>query len=464
MTAERGLPGLGLADRRSRAVGAVMLVAAVAAAAVVGRWSLPVLAGLGVLAVLGFLLSRLPLVVAALAAGFYFNAYLSHGAGLITIDKGIGALAVVAWGLEWAVSRRPIIVTRQMWLLGAFLLWTFVSLTVAVNEKAALVTTLRYVIFATLFFLVVQTVHGDRRRAGVLVHIVVAAAAVAAVIGLVAFLRHQVVQASGPLKDPNDFGFLLASTLPLAVYETRWAATRWARVLADLAMAVIGVCTLATFSRSALTGLAVAVVWALVTGRLRLRWLVVGLACAVVVVSLALVLTPQQVTSALTQRAHVASANVSERLGYYRVELNEWDHYPVTGVGPGNFVYRFYQFAPAVGESLPYPSNVLTISGEDAYLVILAEQGVVGLTLFLGYLALSWAGLRRRFPGDERSDQLQTALAAGFVVACVGALFLAEQYYPPLWFLPALGAALAGDPRQPMAGRPMAAGRMAGQP
>ena len=105
--------------------------------------------------------------------------------------------------------------------------------------------------------------------------------------------------------------------------------------------------------------------------------------------------------------------------------------------------YRFYQFAPQVKQGLPYPSNVLTISGEEAYLVILAEQGALGLALFLGYLALSWTDLRRRFPHNQRADQLQAALAAGFVVACVGALFLTEQFYPPLWFLPAVAASLA---------------------
>ena len=113
---------------------------------------------------------------------------------------------------------------------------------------------------------------------------------------------------------------------------------------------------------------------------------------------------------------------------------------PLTGVGPGNFVYRFYQFAPGTQESLPYPSNVLTISGEEAYLIILAEQGTPGLVLFLTYLALSWVDLRRRFPDDARRNDLQAALAAGFIVACIGALFLTEQYYPPLWYLPALAA------------------------
>ncbi len=147
----------------------------------------------------------------------------------------------------------------------------------------------------------------------------------------------------------------------------------------------------------------------------------------------------------------MAVQNIDVRLGYYRVEFKEWENYPITGVGPGNFVYRFYQFAPAAGESLPFPSNVLTISGEEAYLVILAEQGVVGLALFLGYLVISWTDLRRRFPTDQRTDHLQGAVAAGFVVACIGALFLAEQYYPPLWFLPALGASIASRSRSPEA-------------
>ena len=181
-------------------------------------------------------------------------------------------------------------------------------------------------------------------------------------------------------------------------------------------------CTLATFSRSALTGLAFAMLWALFTGRIRLRWVLAVLACVVAAVGVALLTSPQLVHEAFGQKTHIAIKNVDVRFGYYHVEISEWEHYPLTGVGPGNFVYRFYQFAPAVNQSLPFPSNVLTISGEEAYLIILAEQGAPGLALFLSYLALSWTDLRRRFPGDQQRDQLQGALAAGFIVACIGAL------------------------------------------
>lgn len=427
--------------------GAAVAAVATAAAIVTGTWPVPALAGLVGVAILGLLLFRLDLAVAVLAAGFFFNNYLNRGAGIITIDKLLGALAVGAWVLQWVLNRRPVLMTRQMWLVIAFLLWTGVSFLEVENDHAALVTSLRYLTFGVLFFLVLQTVRGDRRRADALVNVVVGAAAIASVIGFTAFLRHHVVQASGPLKDPNDFGFMLASTVPLAIYQVGWKSGWRAKVGWGAALVMILVSTFATFSRSALTGLAVAAAWALVTRRLRLRWLLTGAVCVALAAGGVVLAKPQLLKSALGERAHVATANVNERIGYYHVEVTEWEHFPVTGVGPGNFVYRFFQYENGAREALPYPSNVLTISGEEAYLVILAEQGGVGLAIFLCYLALSWRDLRRRFPGDLRADQLQAALAGGFVVAVVGALFLAEQYYPPLWFLPAMGATLAAGQR-----------------
>ncbi len=401
------------------------------------------LGGLAAIVGVGVLLCRLDLAVALLAADFFFIAYLNHGAGIVTIDKVIGALALAAWILDWVVNRRPILVNPQLWVLVAFLAWTAVSVAGASNEKAALTTSLRYLIFVTLYFLVIQMMRGERKRANILLRVILIAATAASVIGLAAFWGHHVARASGPISDPNDFAFLLASSIPLGLYQVRWAASRLGKVACAAAVVLVLSCTLATFSRSALTGLAVATLWIVLTGRLRLRWVLAVMACLAIVLGVTFEAAPQLISSAFGQKTHVATKNVDERFSYYRVEINEWEHRPLTGVGPGNFVYNFYQSAPAVQVSLPFPSNVLTISGEEAYLVILAEQGTPGLALFLCYLALSWRDLRRRFPRDEQRDHLQAALAAGFIVACIGALFLAEQYYPPLWYLPAIAAALA---------------------
>ena len=446
MMAEGELSRVTGRGRHSRVLaGAVMLIVASVVGVALANWLVLVLAGLAAIALIIVLLCRLDLVVALLAADFFFNAYLNHGAGIITIDKVIGALAVTAWLLDWVLNRRPILANRQLLVLGVFLAWTAVSIAGAVSERAALITSLRYLTFVTLYFLVIQAVRGERRHADTLVRVVLIASAAASIIGLVEFFSHHVFRASGPIQDPNDFGFILASSVPLAIYQARWAATRWGKTACGVAVVLILTCTLATFSRSALAGLGVATGWVLLTGRLPLRWVLAVLVCLAGVLAVTFEAAPQFIDTALGQKTYVATRNVDVRFGYYRVEINEWEHYPLTGVGPGNFPYHFYQFAPAVQESLPFPSNVVGISGEEAYLVILAEQGAPGLALFLGYLALSWIDLRRRFPDDEQRDQLQAALATGFIVACVGALFLTEQYYPPLWYLPALAAGLAGS-------------------
>ena len=443
VTSLRGKPEAGRQSLLIVLALAGMLATALAAVALVVRWPLAVAVALAAVLIVGLIVRRLDVATAVLAAGFFFNDYLARGVGILTIDKAIGGLAVAAWALDWVLNKRAVVTSRGLWLIAGFLLWNAVSFVFARDDTTALVTSLRYVTFATLYFLVLQTVRGNLKRAGVLVTVVVIAAALASFIGLVAFFSNHVQRASGPIGDPNDFGFILGSSLPLAMYQVRWAGNRWGRVFSTIALVLILGCTIATFSRSALTGLAVAGAWAVATRRLRFRWLLGTIAIMAVAVAGALFLAPQLVQTAFGQKAHVATANIDIRLGYYRVELNEWRHYPVAGVGPGNFVHRFYQFAPSAGESLPFPSNVLTISGEEAYLVILAEQGAIGLALFLGYLIISWADLRRRYPNDRQRDQLQAAMAAGFVVACVGALFLAEQYYPPLWFLPAMGASMA---------------------
>ena len=312
MTAAGDLARAADPERRHRGsalVRGTILAAALAAAFLIGRQPLVVAAGIVALAIVGLFLRRLDLAVAVLAAGF-FNNYLANGAGIITADKVIGALAVAAWGLDWTVNRRPILTSRGLWLLIGFLVWVGVSIVMARSYQAAFVTSLRYLTFGTLYFLVLQTVRGDRRRADVLLTVMVAAAAVASLIGLIAFFSHHVTRASGPISDPNDFGFLLASSLPLAIYQIRWRATRWAKVAWSVALILIFACTLATFSRSALLGLIGAGVWASVTGRIRLRWLITTLATGAAIALSAVLFAPQLVQTAFGMKAHVAVQNI----------------------------------------------------------------------------------------------------------------------------------------------------------
>ncbi len=451
--------------KHQAAASAVMVILAIASSFATARWPLLSIGGAVAIVGIGIVLSRLSLAVALLAASFFFTNYLNSGVGLLTPDKAIGGIAVLAWLLEWGTGRRPVVGVRHFWPIGLLAVWIGLSITVARDDTAALTTTVRYLLFFILFFLVIQTIQGDRRKADFVINVVVGAAAIAALIGLASFLMHQVDRAKGPLNDPNDFAFLLGSATPLVIYRIRWSRTRIGRGLASLALILVFAAILATFSRSALIGLAVAGVWAIFTRRLLVRWGIVSVVGVGMIALIGFMVQPQFVQTAFNQKAAIADTNVSTRFFLWNVAWEEFVTSPVTGVGPGNYEARFQEFAATPAPSLG------TFTTHNAYLNVLSELGLPGFALFLAYLIMSWLDLRRKFPDDAQSNSLQTALACGFLVAVVGSMFLTEQFYPPLWFLPAIGVSLAnaralgtttskdkpnGMPRAPASAHPQA--------
>ena len=424
---------------RGAAAAAVLALSAAAAFAVSHRplWALAA----GLLAVVvAAAAARLPFAVAILVASFYFDSYLAVGVGVVTVGKLLGLLAAAAWFLRWSVARRPVAGDPLLWPLAGLAAWIPLSVSTAYDQPAGLTAALRYLTFFTLAFLVVQAVDGDRRTATRMVDVAVAAGAASALVGLYNFFSVSGDgRAHGPLSDPNDFAFVLAVTVPLALHRARSAARPLHRALAAMLAAI-----LASFSRSALVGLAVAGAWAAATRRLPLRSALLAVAGLLAVALVSFLLQPERVESALLEKRHVAQSNIDTRLVAWRVALEEFGSSPVLGVGPGNFEVRFDEF------ELPPDAQDGPLATHNAYLSVLAELGAPGLALFLAYLAMAWSRLRRRLPGDQDADALQSALAGGFVVAMVGAVFLTEQFYAPLWLLPAIGATLA---REPPAGR-----------
>jgi putative inorganic carbon (hco3(-)) transporter len=426
--------------RLARGAGVAVVVALSGAAAfAASHWPLWALVGTLVAVAVATAAARLWVAVAVLVASFYFDSYLAVGVGVVTVGKLLGALALAAWFLRWSVGRRPVVTDPLLWPLAGLAAWIPLSASNAYDQAAGLTVGLRYLTFFVLVFLVVQTVDGDRHTATRLIDVAVTAAAASAVAGLYNFFAVEGAgRAQGPLEDPNDYAFLLAVTVPLALYRVGSAAGRIRRALAALALLVMFAAILASFSRSALVGLVAAGAWAAATRRVPLRWTALAVAGLVAVALASYLLQPQRVETALLEKRHVAQSNVDQRLVAWRVALEEFRSSQVLGVGPGNFEARFEEFALS-----PSPETG-ALAAHNAYLSVLAELGVPGIGLFLAYLVIAWSRLRRRFPNDPDADALQSALAAGFVVAIVGALFLTEQFYAPLWLLPAVGATLGG--------------------
>jgi putative inorganic carbon (hco3(-)) transporter len=422
-----------VAEARTRMPVSTGLVAALALAASVailtvatGRSpvevAVPIVGVIGGIAVL-----RSPtLALSLLIASAFFEGYLTRSS--LSMTKVIGVAAVLAWGIDWVLRRRRLVTTPHMVWLGGLAVWLGTSLLLEGSPG----TVARYASFFVLFFLTVQVASRGRRRLELLVTVTVASAAGAAALGLFDYLVVHHGRAAGPLAGANDFAFLLGSALPLAVWRFRWAGGGWQRLAWVLAALMIATTTTATLSRGAALGLGAGFLWLVLAGRVRPRWLlgaalVIGFGWA-----LSATVLHSQISTATATKEQVAASNVQSRLYYWQIAIDEFRSAPLTGVGAGNYRERFTEFG------LPFAFDTGAQGTHNTYLNILAELGLTGLVLFVGYLVSCWRDLRMRF-ADRRADELQSALAASFVTACIAAIFLTEQYYAPLWVLPALG-------------------------
>lgn len=208
---------------------------------------------------------------------------------------------------------------------------------------------------------------------------------------------------AGTATHPIEFGLVLAATLPLALHQARFSATRRARVAAAVGTAAIAAAVPLALARSALlaTLLGLAVVALGLRGRARVR-LFLGLAG---VFALLLVLLPA-VARALYDLFVEAPQDPSV--------VNRFaDLAPVTALIAEN---------PLLGRGLGTFSPETFFVVDNQYLVTLIESGVLGLagllTPFVVAL-LAAVGVRRRLR-DAADRDLALALAAAVVVALVG--------------------------------------------
>jgi putative inorganic carbon (HCO3(-)) transporter len=399
-------------------------------------------------AVLIVLIVRADLTLLAMVAALPWENKLNFPTETLSAVKGIGALVMLAYILK--LVTRPRTTVHLPALLGiatAFTLWVGLSVITSTEITESVQKLVRYLLFFVFFFLVVQLVDG-RAQVQRALRVFVGSVAVAAVYGGWLFVSGQSTgRVAGPVEDPNDFAYLLACTLPLAVYlMTIPGARKWPW---GVAFAAIAAAMLATFSRGALVGLSALLAWGLVTRRVPLRTLVAGALGVGVVALLAITIWRPLFDSALHQKSHIANANQQSRESFWRGALQLTIREPLTGVGPARF--------PAEVTPL-LRNNPITLDlpvTHNSYLEILSEDGVPALVLFFAYLGAIWLVLRhvqqRAHDRDDLDEQrLATALQASVIVAIISAIFLSEQLTTPFWLLGALAVVVRRDGPAPL--------------
>ncbi len=271
-------------------------------------------------------------------------------------------------------------------------------------------------------------------RARTVVSCYIAGAVVAAAAGTVAVLVHFPgsihltdsfgMRANALFQDANVFGpFLVVAAVLLLVEILEPSLLRWHVSIKMLALMVLAIGILYSYSRGAWVNLAVAVVVVVAThafgGAGQRRTLVaVGIATGVVAVA-AVAVAATGSASFLAERVGSHSYD-SERFGAQRFGVELASHHPV-GVGPGQF-------------------EVLSpVSAHSIYVRALAEEGVVGLLVLLALLGVTLLlALRALRAGHDPFGLSSRALLAIWCGLLVNSLVVDTLHWRHLWIVAGL--------------------------
>jgi O-antigen ligase len=406
-------------------------------------WPLYVLAGVAVFILLLLAVVRVEALLLVLTAVLPWEGALGYPTEEISVVKILGVLLFGAWLLRALLRSEPLRVSPALGWAAFFGVAVGISTLLASDPADSVSNTLRYGLFVIFFFLVLQLTHTIHEVQQV-VRVFVLSCAVAAAWGIYGFIALDLERAAGPIEDPNDFAYLMSCALPLAAYLL--AEEKRRRMLWAFCCVLLLGATLATLSRGALVGLAALAPWAIISRRVPLSGVLLGVVALLSVAALAFALWAPLLQDRLETKGNIADKNVAAREALWSGALRMAADRPITGVGPG----RFGLEASAYVRNNPIDLREPVV--HNSYLHVLAEVGVLGLIGFVGFLASSWRllsrGRKRAISiGDRDGQRLATAMQAALVVAIVAGAFLSEQFTTPFWMIGALATVVAGVPQ-----------------
>jgi O-antigen ligase len=231
--------------------------------------------------------------------------------------------------------------------------------------------------------------------------------------------------------DPNIYGRFLAVVMLLLAAWLLWARRQREVVAGALLLAVLWGGLVLTFSQSSFTALLVGLA---ILGALRwsVRWALALSAGALVVAVAFVALAPGAVHLDLGNSKSADKAT-SGRYDLIKGGLKLFKDAPLVGQGSGSFARDYRRAEHVSPERAASASHTIPVT-------VAAEQGAIGL---LVYLALLAAALARLFRGARRVPE-RAAVAAAFVALVAHSMMYAAFLEDPLtWTLLGAGTAMA---------------------
>jgi len=214
------------------------------------------------------------------------------------------------------------------------------------------------------------------------------------------------VRYRGELGDPNELALTVGASLPLVYVLRRPSSPRLRSVLAVAAGVLVTACVVLTGSRGGVIALVVVLLSALVA--------IAGARGAIIV---GIVMVPTLVIGGRSGEG--ATSSTSERVDSWAAAIDMFRAHPLTGVGYGQFTEHHY------------------LTAHNAFLLALAEMGLIGMFLFVGLLyccgKILWTGLRFYSESGSHPRRTSIGLLAAFAGLAAGMVFLSFTYHHVLW-------------------------------
>src|SRR3954451_19221419 len=411
-------------------------------------------AGVGAVLALAWAIHRWPslLPVLAIAAG-PFRVPIALGgttANLLVPLYGVVAAGVLAYAIPRLGATEseapPRGAVAREWALAAFVALYAIQASYSIDFDRALENVVFFYVPFALLFVLVSRIAWARRLTTACLAVLVALALVFAGIGFVEyatrhlFLNPKVI-ASNQLQDyfrvnslffdPNIYGRFLVVVMLLVVAWLLWARRVRDVFAGALVLAILWGGLVLTLSQSSFASLLVGL--AVLGG---MRWSArkaVALAAGLLVVGAAVVLLAPGTLRIDLGSSKSANSAMSGRYDLISGGAGLFADRPVQGWGSGAFPRQYRRAEHVSAERATSASHTIPVT-------VAAEQGAVGLAVYLALLACALGRLLRR----AATIPARAGVAAAFVALLVHTLMYAAFLEDPMaWALLAVGTALA---------------------
>lgn len=301
----------------------------------------------------------------------------------------LALITAVMTMISWLISNEPkrLRFDATAWLILSFAILTSLTTLVALNPAQAVVEW-DLTIKALFFVLVTMALTTNRIRAHALLWVMAVAIGFYGLKGGVFALLHGgdyriLGPANTVVSDNNDIAAGLVVALPLMNYVRMNSARRWLRIAWLIVIACSIFAVLSTYSRGGLLGLVACVGWLWLKSS---KKLVSGLAIGLIAVA-AFGFMPEKYFARIeTIVTYQQDESAMSRIEIWGAALKIALARPLTGGG-----YRVTQSQAVINR---YDPGVRARDEHNVYIGVLADQGFIGLLIWLALPVVGWRNSR----------------------------------------------------------------------